>query len=93
MVIIVVIQHWKIVCLEQLHELKMLILMSTFILDMELDLIEKWIFIWLWIWSNCKIFGVDMSSSVHVGNKKKDILVLCECPPQGLDGTTLTAEK
>ena len=30
------------------------------------------------------IFGVDMSSSVHVDNKKKDI------PTQGLDGTTLT---
>ena len=25
--------------------------------------------------------------------KKKDILILCEGPTQGLDGTTLTAEK
>ena len=32
-------------------------------------------------------------SSVHVDNKKKDILVLGEGPTQGLDGTTLTAEK
>ena len=42
---------------------------------------------------NCIIFGVDMSSSVHVDNKKKDILFLGEGPTQGLDGTTLTAEK
>ena len=42
---------------------------------------------------NCIIFGVDMSSSVHVDNKKKDILILGEGPTQGLDGATLTAEK
>ena len=42
---------------------------------------------------NCIIFGVDMSSSVHVDNKKKDILLPGEGPTQGLDGTTLTAEK
>ena len=42
---------------------------------------------------NCIIFGVDMSSSVHVDNMKKDILILGESPTQGLDGTTLTAEK
>ena len=34
-----------------------------------------------------------MSSSVYVDNKKKDILILGEGPTQGLDGTTLTAEK
>ena len=34
-----------------------------------------------------------MSSSVHVDNKKKGILILGECPTQRLDGTTLTAEK
>ena len=34
-----------------------------------------------------------MSSSLHVGNKKKDILILGEGPTQGLDDTTLTAEK
>ena len=34
-----------------------------------------------------------MSSSVHVDNKKKDILIFGEGPIQGLDGTTLTAEK
>ena len=42
---------------------------------------------------NCIIFGVDMSSSVHVDNKKKNILILGEGPTQGLDGTTLTAGK
>ena len=34
-----------------------------------------------------------MSSSVYIDNKKKDILILGEGPTQGLDGTTLTAEK
>ena len=29
---------------------------------------------------NCIIFGVDMSSSVHVDNKKKDILILGKGP-------------
>ena len=33
-----------------------------------------------------------MTSSVHVGNKGKDILILGEGPIQGLDHTTLTAE-
>ena len=27
---------------------------------------------------NCIIFGVDMSSSIHVDNKKKNILILDE---------------
>ena len=42
---------------------------------------------------NVIIFGADMSSSVHVDNKKKDILILGEGPTQGLDDTTLTAEE
>ena len=42
---------------------------------------------------NCVISGVDMSSSVHVHNKKKYILILGEGPTQGLDGTTVTAER
>ena len=41
---------------------------------------------------NIIIFGVNMSSSVHIGNKNKDILILGEGPTQGLDDTTLTAE-
>ena len=42
---------------------------------------------------NVIIFGVDMGSSVHDDNKKKNILILGEGPTQGLDGTTLSAEK
>ena len=37
-------------------------------------------------------FGADMSWSVHVGNKGKDILILGEGPTQGLHNTTWTAE-
>ena len=33
-----------------------------------------------------------MSSSVHINDKGKYILILGEVPTQGLDGTTLTAE-
>ena len=42
---------------------------------------------------NVIIFGVNMSSSVHVDNKKKNILILRERPTQELDSTTLNAEK
>ena len=42
---------------------------------------------------NVIIFGVDMSSSVPIDNKKKDLLILGEGPTQGLDHTTSTAEK
>ena len=38
------------------------------------------------------IFGVDMSSSLHIDNKGKDILILGEGPTEGLDDTTLTAK-
>ena len=41
---------------------------------------------------NVLIFGADMSSSIHVDNKKKDILLLRRGPTQGLE-STLTAEK
>ena len=34
-----------------------------------------------------------MSSSVHIDNKRKDILILGKGPTQGLDYTKLTAEK
>ena len=33
---------------------------------------------------NCIIFGIDMSSSVHVDNNKRYILILGERPTQGL---------
>ena len=41
---------------------------------------------------NVLIFGADMSSSIHVDNKKKDILAFGREPRQGLE-STLTAEK
>ena len=50
------------------------------ILVMELDLIED------------QVFGVDMSSSAHIDNRKKDILVLGKWATQGLEHF-LTAEK
>ena len=41
---------------------------------------------------NVLIFGADMSSSIHIDNKKKDISVLGRGPTQGLE-SILTAEK
>ena len=41
---------------------------------------------------NVLIFGVDMSTSIRIDNKKKDILILGRGPTQGLE-STLTAEK
>ena len=61
---------------------------------MALDLIEDQAFHShiLVFGQNVIIFGVDMSSSIHIDNKKKDILVLGRGPTQGLE-STLTAEK
>ena len=36
--------------------------------------------------------GADSSSSVHIDNKKKDILVLGKCPTQGLDYVAITVD-
>ena len=41
---------------------------------------------------NVLIFGVNTSSSAHIDNKKKEILILGKGPTQGLEHT-LTAEK
>ena len=41
---------------------------------------------------NVIIFGVDMSSSTKIDNRKKDILILGKGPTQGLE-LTLSAEK
>ena len=38
------------------------------------------------------ILGADKSSSVHIDNRPKGILILSEGPTQGLDGATLTVE-
>ena len=42
---------------------------------------------------NAIIFGANMSSSVHANNKTKNILVLGKDFVQGLDNTTIYAEK
>ena len=44
------------------------------------------------LWVRIIIFGVDMSSSVHIDNKEKDILILCIVPTKGIDDTTLTVK-
>ena len=44
------------------------------------------------IGGNVIIFGVDMSSSPHIDNKKNEILILGKGPTQGLEHA-LTAEK
>ena len=41
---------------------------------------------------NVLIFGADMSNTIHIDNKGKDILLLGRGPMQGLE-STLTAEK
>ena len=41
---------------------------------------------------NVIIFGVDMSSSQHIDDKKKDTLILGKAPTQGLEHT-LTEER
>ena len=41
---------------------------------------------------NVIMFGIDMSSSVHLNNKGKDILILGKGPTQRLDHTVLLAE-
>ena len=38
------------------------------------------------------LFGVDMSSFVHIYNKNKDIVILGKGPAQGLDNATLTVK-
>ena len=61
-------------------------------LVMDLNLVEDQVFPSSGFGQNVLIFGVDMSSSAHSDNKKKDILVLRKGPTQGLEHT-LTAEK
>ena len=42
---------------------------------------------------NFIVFRFDVSLSLHIDNKKKDILILGIRPTQGLDDTTLTTES
>ena len=41
----------------------------------------------------CIIFGADMSSSSHANNKQNNILILGKDFVQGINGTTIYAEK
>ena len=41
---------------------------------------------------NAIIFGVYMSSSMHIDNKYRDISIIGKGPTQGFDNTTLSAE-
>ena len=66
-----------------------------YILIMVLNLIQVQNFHFLTVaWEkNAIIFGADIiSSSVHIDNKKRNILVFGEGPTQGLDDTILIAE-
>ena len=61
---------------------------------MELDLIEEEVFHFHGgFGQNVIIFGADMSLSIHINNKGKDILILGLGPTQGLGENSLTAEK
>ena len=42
---------------------------------------------------NCIIFEADLSSSLHANNKKNNVLVLGKDFVQGINGTTIYAEK
>ena len=42
---------------------------------------------------NVMIFGSNMSSTVNIDNKNKNISILGEGPTQALDDTTLTAKS
>ena len=70
-----------------------MILINTSILDIVLDFIWKKFLDFLLLDMLGMFFRVDMDSSVHIDNKKKYILILGKSLIQGLDGTTLAAEK
>ena len=53
---------------------------------------EAWVKIHGSVGKNAIISGFDMSSSLHINNKGKYILVLGKGLTRGLDGTTLTAK-
>ena len=58
----------------------------------EFDRRARFSFLGVEFGQNVSIFGVGMSFSAHIDNKKKEILVLGIGPPQGLEHT-LTTEK
>ena len=67
----------------------MLISTGINILDIELDLIDMEVFhlVMEGVGRNIIIFGVDMSSSTKINNRKKYILILGKGPAQGLEHT------
>ena len=60
---------------------------------MELGLTEEEVFPSDGFGQNVVIFGANMSSSIHIENKGKYILILGLGPTQGLGENSLTAEK
>ena len=93
-IILAVIQHYKIVCLKLLVLLNKLILISTKFSGYGIGFDEKGEFLFgNGFGKNLIIFGADMSSSFHANNKTKNILVLGKDFIQGLDNTTIYAEK
>ena len=73
----------------------MLILINILILDMAFNLMhaKKNLSDGSKFGKNVIIFGADMSSSVHIDNKKKNILILVKRSTNGLDDDMLSAEK
>ena len=67
----------------------MLIQINTNIVATTKDLILVQNFIYRWKHENKVItFGADISASVHINNKNKNILILGEGPTQVLDDMT-----
>ena len=46
-----------------------------------------------WFGKNVIIFGADISSFVHIDNKKKDIFILDKAPNKSIEDEYLTAEN
>ena len=71
----------------------MLVEINTYIVFMVLDSFRVQNFHYIMVaWVKMPVFRVDMNSSVHIGNKTKDILILGFAPTQELNDTVLTTE-
>ena len=73
-----------------------MIMTNIRILDTMLDMMHAEIFHYLIIVAfvrTKKVFGADVSLSVHIDNKKKYFLILGKGPANSLDDITLIAEK
>lgn len=55
------------------------------------QVVNVYIFYEIILWSYTKKL-ILWCSSLHIDNKKKDIVILGKSPTDGLDNTTLTAE-